>query len=481
MPGSHIPRKTLFRIGVLCLALLSVSGCKDQSNPSSSTPLHLKITSLVPAYGRHGAHIVVVGQQFSSVVDSNQVYFFGTSGVNVLAHIDSVAPKAAPTNLYIAVPDSASSGRVRVVVNRDTIVSDSIFVVEQGPAPVITAIVPSSGTPASFITIRGSYFETSPANIHVWFGTVAAVLRKEFVDSLQVIVPEGANSGPIMVVMNYDTLFTAPFTVISFGHSISGFTPESGWPGTAVTITGSKFLTDTSGLKVAFGGIPAVVKSVTTSQIVAVVPPGAITAQISVSYYGDKTSSASEFKVTPAPRFGTCTIEIGNVLMRTSFSSSSGSVRPDTQLATWTNEFNAALFSGNPQSDTLLFRSSYTTYGTVPCPSCFTSDTVSMDSGKQTLNFVGAFSHDSVYQADDPIHYVTWGDLRTVRAVNIPLHGLPDGRVLGEVRGDSMVASVITVNFEHNESSDFYPSFSSHRTTIFKMTDSSYLRITLSP
>lgn len=489
MPGSHIPRRTTFRIGVLCLALISVSGCKDQTTPTAPTPPQLKITALVPTFGRHGARIVLVGQQFSPIADSNHVFFFQSAGVNVAAHVDSVDSKTAPTKLFVTVPDSANSGKVKVIVGKDTAFSDSAFVVVLGQMPVISGMIPTSGTPGTLVTIKGSNFETNPANIHAWFGSVAAIIRIPFKDSLQVIVPGGASTGPIKAVMNYDTLFTAPFTYKPFGHSISSFTPAFGWPGVVVTISGSNFLADTTGLIVAFGGVPAMVKSVSTSQIVAVVPVGAMTAPISISYYGDITNSAVEFRVTPAPKYHSCAVEVGNFLAQVTQMSNVGPTVTDTQIVSWSiNDCRGNVFYGDPSvADTLLFRGSYDILGNNGFGSeetCSTSDTMSIDSARQMLLLVDASSRDSNYYGD----YKTMGNSGhrySIRARNIPLHELSDGSAVGEVRGSSMLTSLINMHYDgHSVSSSHVGGQSGWGTSnslLLGMTDSSYIRVTLKP
>jgi uncharacterized protein (TIGR03437 family) len=80
--------------------------------------------------------------------------------------------------------------------------------------------------------------------------------------------------------------------------SVTGFSPQSGAPGTDVTLTGTKFGTDASKVQVNFGSVPATVKSVTNTQIVATVPVGAPDGPITVVVNGETVNTNGNFTVS---------------------------------------------------------------------------------------------------------------------------------------------------------------------------------------
>ena len=80
--------------------------------------------------------------------------------------------------------------------------------------------------------------------------------------------------------------------------TVSWFTPNSGWPGTAVTIAGSAFSGATS---VTFNGSAAAFTVNSDSQITATVPAGATTGPISVTTSAGNATSAASFSVTAQP------------------------------------------------------------------------------------------------------------------------------------------------------------------------------------
>lgn len=78
---------------------------------------------------------------------------------------------------------------------------------------------------------------------------------------------------------------------------VFAFTPTHGAPGTPVSIRGSGFSSVTGENNVSFAGVPAVIRTATASQLVAVVPDLAATGPITVSRADQSTTSDQPFVV----------------------------------------------------------------------------------------------------------------------------------------------------------------------------------------
>jgi hypothetical protein len=89
-----------------------------------------------------------------------------------------------------------------------------------GCCPVITNIAPYQGTAGSQVVIDGERFESTPAGNDVSFGGVSVPssgILEASANRLKVIVPEGAQSGPVRVSTGYcDGVSPQPFTVLGF-------------------------------------------------------------------------------------------------------------------------------------------------------------------------------------------------------------------------------------------------------------------------
>lgn len=81
--------------------------------------------------------------------------------------------------------------------------------------------------------------------------------------------------------------------------SITSFSPGFGTPGTSVTIEGSNFQESQGASSASFGGVKATqYRSWSNSKIVAIVPPGAKSGEISISTSGGTANSTTGFQVT---------------------------------------------------------------------------------------------------------------------------------------------------------------------------------------
>ena len=173
----------------------------------------------------------------------------------------------------------ATPVEVDVVVNGQTLASPGCFTYTTAGQPIITAILPSSGTKVggTRVTITGSGFA---APLQVFFGgTLEAQVvsvtptqiialtppangegpAQSFPENVDVTVKEGNCSG------NSCTSGPVTFTY-TVGLSIFGFTPDHGDSTTTVTITGEGFVAP---LIVSFGGTQGSVLSVSGTQILA--------------------------------------------------------------------------------------------------------------------------------------------------------------------------------------------------------------------
>jgi hypothetical protein len=83
--------------------------------------------------------------------------------------------------------------------------------------PAITGITPNVGAYSLrvFVTIYGSHFSGSKTTDLVAFNGMSAEVQTAACDSLIVLVPEGAGSGPVTVSVNGQTAVGPVFTRIA--------------------------------------------------------------------------------------------------------------------------------------------------------------------------------------------------------------------------------------------------------------------------
>jgi RHS repeat-associated protein len=176
--------------------------------------------------------------------------------------------------------------------------------------PVILSINPTQGSIGTSVTITGNRFdERGPSFNTVRFtaeggGAVTAAVTSAIRSQLNVIVPTGAVTGPVSV-QTAGGAATSPgfFTVLGGAPMIADFNPKTGPVGTIVTVTGSALKNGTPNPAVTFQGpngarLPAQINSATPTQVVVVVPNGAVTGVIDLTTSTGTTQTASAFVVT---------------------------------------------------------------------------------------------------------------------------------------------------------------------------------------
>ncbi|GAB3222423.1 hypothetical protein GCM10027346_00190 [Hymenobacter seoulensis] len=146
------------------------------------------ILSFSPVQGRVGTLVTLTGKHFSPTPASNRVLFQG-----VAAPVLS----ATSTSLTVRVPANAATAPIQLLTPEGATKSAGIFTFI--PAPVLTSFSPSVGKPGSSVIITGRNFRAGGATDTVYFQGTAATVLNASAERLEVLVPEGARSGPITV------------------------------------------------------------------------------------------------------------------------------------------------------------------------------------------------------------------------------------------------------------------------------------------
>ena len=345
--------RRLFIVGFTCSFVVILFQCRQQQNPvsSSQTSGPAKIGSFGPSCAHVGGQIVITGENFDSTKTGDTVFFFHGA---TLALIDS----ATATKIYARVPVGTATGPIIVAAGafRDT--SKTNFSLDSLPSPTLTDFNPKTGALGTIVTITGTNFDTVAGHTVVTMGNaqekIVSITKTQIV--VEIVLVNNSASMPLTVSMDCDQLTTSSsFSITQRNETITSFTPVKGKVGSQVTITGVNFNPDMTGLVVTFGNVPAQVISVSSTQIIAVVPQGAVTAPISVSFFGEKVTSATTFQVEGKWQFDSCYVEMGNVPTRMYHNLNSHIVIDTTNL----NFANCALFGSLNDSlsskDTLMF------------------------------------------------------------------------------------------------------------------------------
>jgi len=160
----------------------------------------------------------------------------------------------------------------------------------------IFRIEPTLGPPGINVVISGKTFENTLLGNQVIFGDIEGVIVSANDSTLTAKVPENATTGEIKVTARGQTAEGPVFTVTPAPNIVSVY-PTEGSIGTFVTIKGQHFSPDLDLTIVKFNGIKAFKRSVSSNEIIVVVPAEATTGNITVSTTGLELDAGS-FTVT---------------------------------------------------------------------------------------------------------------------------------------------------------------------------------------
>src|SRR5215510_9403907 len=254
--------------------VVTISGVASNGVLFTVTPSP-NISSLTPNTGAVGSKIVIAGSNFGPSQGNGKVTFNG---------LTAVITSWSATQIVAAVPNGATTGNAVVTAAGGVASNGVLFTVT--PAPSTSSLVPNSGVVGSSVTINGSNFGPSQGNGFVTFNGTTATVSSWSATRIVVTVPVGATTGNVRVIaaggVEADGV---PFTVIP-PPSITSLTPTSGIIGSSVTIAGANFGATQGTSTVSFNGVLATASSWSNTSIVATVPAGATTGNVTVTVSG---------------------------------------------------------------------------------------------------------------------------------------------------------------------------------------------------
>ncbi len=189
------------------------------------------IATVDPTHGPEGTGVVIRGEHFGSPIAAAQ----GRSGVRFNG-VWGVPTHWSEAEIRAAVPEGVASGLVTVTVGGQasngveftvtaggkgtagavaTTVSASTSEEEENSGPAITSLSPEEGAVGTSVTVTGTGFGAAQGNSTVSFNGVAGVPTSWSETAIQVPVPEGAASGPVVVTVGDQASPGVPFRVLS--------------------------------------------------------------------------------------------------------------------------------------------------------------------------------------------------------------------------------------------------------------------------
>ena len=244
------------------------------------------IESLDPAEGEAGTVVTIRGRHFGPRVGALQ----GTSGVSFNG-VWVTPSHWSEGEIRAVAPPGAASGPVVVSVAGEA--SDGAPFSVTGPGasdPAIATVSPGLGPAGTVVTIRGANFQAAQGMSTVTFNGVEATPTNWQGKRIEVAVPAGATTGPVVVTVGGQASNGISFKVIAAGPAIKKVTPFSGPVGTVVTVRGNNFQSSQGASTVTFNGVEASPTSWKGKRIEVAVTEGATSGPVVVTVDGQESN-----------------------------------------------------------------------------------------------------------------------------------------------------------------------------------------------
>ena len=173
-----------------------------------ANPAPITIAGFAPSSGPAGTVVTITGTGFGATARTNTVAINGVPGTVVTATL---------TTLAVAVPTSATTGRITVTAAGNTATSAQDFVVAAPGVPTITGFTPAAGPPGTAVTVTGTGFNAAPGATTVKLNQNAASASSVATTQLAFAVPTATGSGRIRVATSAGSAVSATDFVVPPG------------------------------------------------------------------------------------------------------------------------------------------------------------------------------------------------------------------------------------------------------------------------
>jgi hypothetical protein len=207
-----------------------------------------------PLFGLPGTVVTIQGTGFGAPQGSNSVYAYSLINVNASGDWPDVI-SWSDTQIVVRVPSTMPLGLIYLFVEINQQYSKDWHPFTVGIPPLVFGSSPESGLPGTLLTINGKNFGQTQGNSSV--SVLSSVTRTWITwtptswsdTEIVVTVPNNMPLGLVwlyVTVNKLDSIGVVPFTV-GTPATVTGSSPQSGDPGTVLTIYGKGFGSSSSG------------------------------------------------------------------------------------------------------------------------------------------------------------------------------------------------------------------------------------------
>lgn len=191
--------RNVFKIAVSsCVIVCLISGLIGCSNEQEGFSSSVVIKEFSPVKGLEQTEVTIKGSGFN---EDARVFFNETEATDYTSRTGD--------EIIVKVPSGSRSGKIGIIVGEDSGFSVDSFKVF--PPAVLEGYSYAQAPVGTKMQIYGkNFFEVDPSEVEVTFGTVTTKATSLTPTEINVTVPEGATSGPIIVNFVGMQIMTGP-------------------------------------------------------------------------------------------------------------------------------------------------------------------------------------------------------------------------------------------------------------------------------
>ncbi|HEX2921640.1 MAG TPA: IPT/TIG domain-containing protein [Bacteroidales bacterium] len=263
-----------------------------------------QIKSFNPSSGAGGTKVTIKGKYFNPTIKAT--VNFGETTASIVSQNDSIIVVSVPSNISGPVRISVRVGSQKVVFN-------DVFTITN---PLITSILPVTGTFNNLITINGANFNSTVTGMYVYFGNYPGEIVSTNLNRIIAKVPIAMDSIPVKIRLYVSNNYALSQESFTLDPHIINSTSGAYSPGGELHIFGNNFNPDPSKNIVKWDSYRLKVKSSTPNEIVAewgYLPNGNYKIMVETGgykrYSNDLITVNSAWTRIPSPKISTNTIQ----------------------------------------------------------------------------------------------------------------------------------------------------------------------------
>lgn len=247
---------------------------------------------VIPTAAPPGATVDIIGRHIPDGADI------------VLGELVLPPVKKRPGRWTVQIPDGVTSGDLAVRVGKERFSGPYLRIVHGNPRPTMKKVIPDAAPPGTVVRIQGEGFAVRLEDNKVRVGTIPLIVQQAAPTELHVLIPPGtpAKQDKISASVEHGSFRQGPSFEVLPPLTIEKIEAPVVAYGAPIKVIGTGFVGRPRDLKVSAGGRALKVKSVSSTEVVALAPRSDVKGKVTVQTRFGSVESPEPLLVRVSPR-----------------------------------------------------------------------------------------------------------------------------------------------------------------------------------